>query len=57
MTVIIFILSIIITIKICSWINQNTIGTMGAYFTRGFVVWGVTFMVLIGIWNAIIGRL
>lgn len=53
--VIMFILSIIITVKICNVINQNTIGTTRAYFKRGFIVWIIVFWILVSIWGKIKG--
>ena len=44
-----FILSIIITIVVCSVINRNTIGTLGAYATRAFIVWIIAVAVLFNV--------
>ena len=46
--VIILILSIIIAIMITGKLNENTIGTTGAYLKRGFVVWVITYFALYG---------
>lgn len=53
--VIILILSIVITSGICKVINQNTIGTTGAYLKRAFIVWVITFFALLWIWGKITG--
>lgn len=53
--VIILILSIVIAGGICKVINQNTIGTTGAYLKRAFIVWVITFFVLLWIWGKISG--
>lgn len=53
--VIVFILSIIITAKICSIMNRNTIGTTRAYITRGLVVFLVTFCILAAIVGSLTG--
>ncbi len=53
--VIMFILSIVITVKICKVINKNTIGTTKAYFKKGVMVWAIVFFVLVWIWGKIRG--
>lgn len=53
---VILIISIIVTVKICKIVNQNTIGTTQAYFVRGFVIWAIVFMVLVWIWAKITGQ-
>lgn len=54
-SVIILILSIIIAIVISGKLNENTIGTTGAYLKRGFIVWVITYFVLLWIWGKITG--
>ena len=39
LAIVLFIISIIITAKICKIIFRNTIGTSMAYMTRAFIVW------------------
>ena len=51
--IIVLILSIIITSKICSILFRNTIGTSMAYITRTFIVW----MIVTGILGAICNSL
>ena len=41
-----FFLSFIVAGWICKRMNQNTIGTLGAYIKRYFIVWIVTLFVL-----------
>ncbi len=53
---VILVISIIVTVKICKVINQNTIGTTKAYFVRGIVIWAVVFMLLTWLWAKITGQ-
>lgn len=43
------VLSIIATYFICKILNRNTVGTLGAYAKRAFVVWVVCFFILLGL--------
>ena len=50
----IFIIStLVIAGLICGKINQNTIGTTGAYVKRFIVVWCITAVIMYGIYSAI----
>lgn len=49
--IVILVLSLIITVKVCKKINQNTIGTTQAYLKRGFTVYIIVFFILIAIAN------
>lgn len=53
MAVIIAILSIFITYKICKVMFQNTVGTTMAYAKRAFVVWIIVAAVLAGTANSL----
>lgn len=53
---VIMVISIILTVKICKIVNRNTIGTTQAYFVRGIVIWAVIFLVLTWIWAKITGQ-
>ena len=53
--IIILIVSIVITSKICNVINRNTIGTTGAYAKRGFIVFVIVFFALLWIYGNITG--
>lgn len=53
MGVVIVILSFIITFKICSVINRNTIGTTTGYLGRAIFVWAVVIAALSIIANKI----
>lgn len=53
---IIMVISIILTVKICKIVNRNTIGTTKAYFVRAIVIWAVIFLVLTWIWAKITGQ-
>lgn len=53
LAIIVFIISVIITKKICGILFRNTIGTTSAYMTRIFVVW----MIVMGILAAICNRI
>lgn len=46
MEYIVFFLSFFVAAKICKRINQNTIGTLGAYVRRYFIVWLITLVIL-----------
>ena len=51
--IILLILSIFTTAKVCGILFRNTIGTGMAYITRTFVVWLIVLVVLTGICSAI----
>ena len=51
--IILLILSIFITAKVCGILFRNTIGTGMAYITRTFVVWLIVLVVLTGLCSAI----
>ena len=51
MNIIIFILSLVIAAVICKIINQNTIGTTGAYVKRYIIVWFITLAILMGVFG------
>lgn len=53
MAVIIAILSIFITYKICAIMFSNTVGTTMAYAKRGFVVWIIVVAILASIGNSL----
>lgn len=53
---IIMVISIILTVKICKIVNRNTIGTTKTYFVRAIVIWAVIFLVLTWIWAKITGQ-
>lgn len=53
LVVIVLVISIVITSKICSILFRNTIGTGMAYITRTFIVW----MIVTGILGAICNSL
>lgn len=46
MAIVVVILSILITYKICNKMNNNTIGTTTAYVKRAFCVWLIVIAVL-----------
>ncbi len=51
--IILFIISLIITSKICKIIFRNTIGTGMAYMTRAFIVWMFVMGILAAICNSV----
>ena len=53
MAIVILILSVIISNKICKVINRNTIGTITAYLTRAIVVWAMVLGILSAIANGL----
>ena len=53
LTIILFIISIIITTKICRILFRNTIGTSMAYMTRAFIVWIIVMGMLAALCNYI----
>lgn len=51
--IILLVLSIVITNKICRILFRNTIGTMTAYITRTFIVWLIVMLILGGIFSSL----
>ncbi len=45
--------TLVIAGLICKKINQNTIGTTGAYVKRYIIVWFITAVIMFGIFSAI----
>lgn len=53
MAVLVVILSIFLTYKVCKVLFRNTIGTTMAYISRAFIVWMIVTAILSGIGHSI----
>ena len=51
--IILIIVALVITSKICNFLNRNTVGTTYAYITRFVVV----FLIVFGVLGGVIGNL